>query len=364
MKKFRLSLVVLTTFVVLEVSVRYLGLAPPLTPQYSYFVEDPLLPYRTAPDQVFAGRSATDEYDFHYRHNSRGFRDVEHDLEKSDGVFRILGLGDSYTYGAGAPFEQTYLRRLEQMLDATPDAPDVEIVNAGIPRYFPEPERLLLEHYGVKFRPDLILVGFVPNDVMDTYMGIDAVSADETGYLKTSEAAEIGRGGTFVYQRSHLLRIPLRAFINRRTRQKYRIDWAQVFEENGLYEEAWQKIEREYERMVEMARANGARIAIVHIPLGPRSLERIGTSNASYPAKRLAAWCEKRGVLFIDTLPAMTAAKEPAALHWEKDGHCTAEGHRIIAETIYEALIRTGAVVLASDKSNFSDFRAVAHSRK
>jgi len=57
-------------------------------------------------------------------------------------------------------------------------------------------------------------------------------------------------------------------------------------------------------------------------------------------------------------------AQEHAALHWAKDGHCTAEGHRIIAETIYEALIRTGAVVLASDKSKFSDFRAVAPSRK
>ncbi len=45
----------------------------------------------------------------------------------------------------------------------------MEIIKAGIPRFFPRPERLLLEHEGHTFQPDLILVGFVPNDVMDTY---------------------------------------------------------------------------------------------------------------------------------------------------------------------------------------------------
>ena len=68
------------------------------------------------------------------------------------------------------------------------------------------------------------------------------------------------------------------------------------------------------------------------------------------PAPLRKRYEEGREVLVEETsLPAMTAAPEPAALHWEKDGHCTPEGHRIIAETIYEALIRTGAVVLASD---------------
>jgi hypothetical protein len=90
-----------------------------------------------------------------------GFRDVEHAREKPSGVFRILGLGDSFTYGALSPFEKSYLYRLEEALNRRPGThPRVEIIKAGVSRYFPEPERILLEHYGVPFSPDLILVGF------------------------------------------------------------------------------------------------------------------------------------------------------------------------------------------------------------
>jgi len=73
----------------------------------------PTLPYLPRPLSVSSGRSSTDEYDFEYRHNSVGFRDGEHAQEKADGVFRILGLGDSFTYGVAAKLEETYLYLLE-----------------------------------------------------------------------------------------------------------------------------------------------------------------------------------------------------------------------------------------------------------
>lgn len=77
--------------------------------------------------------------------------DIEHVPKKGDGVFRILGLGDKLTCGIVAGFEQTYLYRLEWMLNKRPgDHPRVEIIKSGIPRYFPESERISPEHYGEK----------------------------------------------------------------------------------------------------------------------------------------------------------------------------------------------------------------------
>ena len=41
-------------------------------------------------------------------------------------------------------------------------------------RYWPEPEALMLEHYGLRYSPDLVIVGVLPNDFVDTRVGPQA----------------------------------------------------------------------------------------------------------------------------------------------------------------------------------------------
>ena len=48
--------------------------------------------------------------------NSRGYRDNEHALAKPPGVKRLLSLGDSFAWGAGIEFDDTYAQRLERQL--------------------------------------------------------------------------------------------------------------------------------------------------------------------------------------------------------------------------------------------------------
>jgi hypothetical protein len=105
-------------FGVLEITTRARHQAPRLDNQYGDHVSDPYLPYKPKPSITHRGHSPTDEFDYVYAHNSFGFRDVEHTYEKPPGTFRIVGLGDSFTYGAGALFEDTYLARLEETLNA------------------------------------------------------------------------------------------------------------------------------------------------------------------------------------------------------------------------------------------------------
>ena len=96
-----------------EIAVRALGLAPALPNQYAMFVKDPILPHKPRPGSVIEGRSLTDEFDFRYAHNSLGWRGPDVSRPKPPGTFRILGLGDSFTYGAGVDAAETYLARLE-----------------------------------------------------------------------------------------------------------------------------------------------------------------------------------------------------------------------------------------------------------
>jgi lysophospholipase L1-like esterase len=319
-----------------EGAVRLFHVAPPLLAEYTAYVDDPYLPHKPRPLSRISGRNATDEFSYDYRHNSFGFRDVEHQQEKPKGVFRILGLGDSFTYGVGVTFEECFLHRLEKKLnDRQGVHPQIEIIKAGIPRFWPEPERLLLQHYGAQFSPDLIIVAFLPNDVLDTFDGLHALRVTKDGALRTAEAEQLGDSGTWLYIHFHSARIVLKYYVAAKiakVRQAPRP--ADTYKPDGYHEKDWRKIEEEYDKMIALTKQMGANIVFIHIPqMGPWD------ETASYPARRLSAWCQRRGVSFIDVLPAMREAAKTRKLYYTKDGHCTPDGYAVIAETIYSGIL-------------------------
>lgn len=102
------------------------------------------------------------------------------------------------TLGTGMPlgfllFE--VLVQLEHLLNARPErSMSVESIKLGMSRYYPLPERLVLASYGLRYDPDLVLVGVLPNDVIDTYLGLDAISVSPFGFLISREAKCLGAG--------------------------------------------------------------------------------------------------------------------------------------------------------------------------
>jgi len=98
-----------------------------------------------------------------YRTNSLGLRDEEVAREKPPGVFRIVGLGDSFTFGTGVRQEDLYLERLEAALAADAGR-TVEVLNLGVPGYNTAHEVALLRHFGLSLGPDLLILCYVVND--------------------------------------------------------------------------------------------------------------------------------------------------------------------------------------------------------
>lgn len=102
------------------------------------------------------------------RTNSLGFRDDrEYSLEKRPGTFRILVLGDSVTFGHGSVPEHAYPLLLEQRLRAWKPDVDWQVWNLGVPGYNTSQELAHLLEVGSAFRPDLVIVGFYGNDLVD-----------------------------------------------------------------------------------------------------------------------------------------------------------------------------------------------------
>lgn len=315
-----------------EAATRLLGIAPRLDTQCRQFVKDPYLPYRPAPNNHGKGVAATGEYAFEYRHNSEGFRDVEHALAKPAGTVRILGLGDSFTYGMGAAFEETYLARLEAQLNQDKrgtNAPRFEVIKAGIPGYYPESQRLLLEHYGLAYQPDVVLVGFVPNDVTDTARGLEARVVDADGGLKTKAVANLG---TFINRcavYSHFCRFCVKKYADVNWKRDMAIDYDAIYFPNGKHEEDWRKVEAEYTKMHGLCLAARCELVVFHIPQrGP------WLPHHAYPAQRLQALARKQGFGFVDALPALAAEPNLAGLYYPEDRHCTPAGYAVLARVL------------------------------
>jgi len=321
---------------VLEISTRFLDLAPPVLQEHSRYVSDRHLPFKPKPFSIISGRSSTGEFNYTYRHNSFGFRDVEHSRENHDDVYRILGLGDSFTYGAGVQFEETYLYQLERMLSMRDETHrKVEIIKAGIPRYYPKPERILLEKYGVNYSPDLIIIGFLPNDVINTYYGIDYLEVDNSGYLRSDEGKNVGVIGTWLYKQSYFFRVLFKEYISYKNSKKYQPEWGDINKSNGFHEKEWVKIENEFRKIISIARKIDSRVIFVHIP-------QKGPWNDShyYPSKRLSKLTKNNNAEFLDILPAMIKASKHKSLYYENDGHCTPAGHKIIAGEIFDYIVK------------------------
>lgn len=125
-----------------------------------FYVSDPVLGTRLNPnyDGWFAGVPV--------HVNALGFRDNrEYQIAKPPGAFRILVLGDSVTFGHGTLFETTYPYLLEQRLKSWRPQTNWQVWNLGVPGYNTGQELSLLNAIGPRYQPDLVVIGFYPNDL-------------------------------------------------------------------------------------------------------------------------------------------------------------------------------------------------------
>lgn len=95
--------------------------------------------------------------------SSQGLRDKEYSLHKDLGVFRIVGLGDSNTFGLGVELENIFLKELERKLNENFNT-HYEVINFGVPGYCTLQQIESLKTKAIYYEPDLVLIGFKSGD--------------------------------------------------------------------------------------------------------------------------------------------------------------------------------------------------------
>jgi len=312
-----------------------------------FFVPDPYTGYRLKADSVGY---------FHNKIpavvNSHGCRDDEFTETKRDDVFRILVLGDSFTVGENVALEAAYPQVLEKLLN-THAKKKVEVINAGVSGWGPFHYAQYYEHYGRKFGPDMVVVGFfVGNDAYDNATRVRQLDTAVMGRRIRREAISDRRIRLklFFYERSHIVRLLLnkgpvvRNFTRKNCEdfsqqhihiQRSRI-WNHLKRSDDLYNLAENSADQ-ISRIKASADSDGAALLVVLIPdenqINP-SLQEIlipeeerDLYDFTMPQTMMVEMFSRRDITAIDLLPYFWA--DPRCLymsdtHWNPDGHALA----------------------------------------
>jgi len=289
-----------------------------------------------------AGVFAREEFSHPVHINRAGWRDRERAVGKPAGVFRVVVLGDSFTWGHGVGDEEIYTRLLEDAL------PGTEFLNLGLSGSDTGQQALILEKYGLAYRPDLVLLMMSRNDFTGNVAGAEGsypkpmfvLDPGEGLRLTNVPVPEVSMWSRMHYRlrrRSGLLNM-IESVIGQWNTETPR-------DPRSGREYAYRLTTALLERMRADCDAAGARFALSFVPSNahtyPDAIPRIEAERISV----VEAFAHESGVPFLDPVPAFReAARDPSTgarveLHYRRDRHWNAAGHRVAAAALAEMLV-------------------------
>jgi hypothetical protein len=308
--------------------------------------------------------------------NSSGFRTHEYSCSRQPG-FRVVALGDSFTYGA-VPYRQTWPVQLESQLRTRQGRQDgVEVISLGVPGVGPQFTLRMWELEGKRLQPDVVVLGFfVGNDLIEE--GGRQLHDNDSGFLVEHSltvrafrnawrllgggmagrdprpgagakggALEPAAFGVEVKGWSKTID-PLRPTLQETAYGK--VEWQRMAiclrSNRHLTVQRVNVVGPILEELDRSVRAAGARLLVLLIPdefqveddLSSTLLEMHGVASGEYvralPQKLLTAYLESRGISFIDVLPKFRTTAASKRLYLVRDSHWNAAGNRLAARMI------------------------------
>lgn len=283
-----------------------------------YNAEDPLLMWSPVPhydDGIF-------------KINSDGFRDGEYARAKGKGVFRILCLGDSSTFGINMALPKVYHKKLERRLNEDLGSQDLrfEAINAGVAGYSSLQGLYLYKHKGSAYRPDVVTFYFGINDPVKRFYLSDKeiMRSNVPPFVKTFANKTLLRSASYRVLRKAVLALAGRNAAGGRENK------ARVSKED--YRNNILELNR-------LCRRNGSRLVLISPPLckdNARDWERYGDVIAYRKVLEDAA---RDFQIPLITINEMTErAEAPSKGYFHGKTHPNKYGHELIARRLYDYL--------------------------
>lgn len=305
-----------------------------------FSVPDPELGLRYVPGAVWRFRHP--EYEVEYAINDKGLRDAtRRPATKPAGAFRVLLLGDSFTFGQGVDYADSWPVLAERTL-ARQGLGHVDLVKAGRQGMDTRSELLVLRRLAAEYEPDAVVVGFLVNDLY-TNLPVEA-GTDEVWNRSRSQLFQI---------KGSALSLHLPTFVRRlavRTDESYvRLYLLTPRRGDFLQRPLPQKAETQLEitrtllrQLADTCDELGVPLYVLSIPqqfqvlYRPDPSSRIEVDLYDREFSRLA---HAEGFAWVPALDDFRRAPAGTPLFHRLDGHLTAAGNAVVAEVFVREVV-------------------------
>ena len=265
----------------------------------------------------------TGEYNYIRQTNSLGLSDKEIPLRKTNGEFRIIGLGDSFTECDGADQDSSWLKDLERSFRKHFPERNISLYNAGVCGSDPFFEYVLLRDKLIRYKPDLVILA-LNNEAADIMVrgGMERFLSDGTCKYKSPPDWEP------VYAYSHIFRLILHRLLH------YNSFLMKPDEAKKEEEKAIRLFINSIVLFNQLAHKNSFSLLVVLHP----NIDEVKKHQFDY-LNRIVNSCKSMNIDCLDMLDYYNhkehIGKNNAPLYfWKNDGHHNARGYAAFARGV------------------------------
>jgi lysophospholipase L1-like esterase len=255
---------------------------------------------------------------------------------------RILFIGDSLVWSGETSSGELYTKVLEQRLKTSVNS--FEVINAGIPGYTTYQELEFLKIYGLDMEPDLVVLGFVFNDVYYKYLH-KPTSQKILGREPTAHLYHFNPD-TFLghlFARSHLAHqiISLGEMLWKRILDRPVFP----FERRGDFYLAWKPYGWDHARalireMHALLRQKGVPLVVLVFPISDQvndEYRRLDQAFVLYPQRKIREICDEYAIPMLDLTEVIY--REGGITLFRDYLHLNGKGNDVVASELEKYLV-------------------------
>ena len=244
--------------------------------------------------------------------NSQGLRDREFQYDRTQGVLRIVMLGDLVTLGWGVPYEFTFSKRLERLYAER--GINAEVINTGVGNWntVQEVQYFLTKAY--RYHPDVAVLNYFVNDAEPV-----GTSQPLSLLMRHCYACVLlaGRVDAALRQLS--------------VRQNWKDYYLSLY--GGGNQSGWLAAKAAMKKLAEYCKAEGITLVIVNLP----ELHDVRRYQFDAVTDLVRETARENDVPFVDLLPFLRGHESSELWVTRSDPHPNALAHKLIADGLFTA---------------------------